>query len=217
MKIKTPSQFAKALGDEYSWRHKELLDYRLATRVTNLVAQRAMIRAGVPLAYAHWEGFIKCSTEILLNFVCHQNLRNSDLSDTYFAHSVKSQTLQFIESKRACAVEKTAGLIRDCQNLRADIRHKNYVDTESNLSSDIFEQVALSVGVNTSPYQHVYPYIDETILNSRNKIAHGEYLSHTMDEFQSLTDRVISLMYMYKTDIENLVVQKRYLKIPPAP
>lgn len=216
MKIRTPSQFTRELGNEYSWRHKELLDFRLTARATNLVSQKSMIRAGIPLAYAHWEGFIKSSTETLLNFICHQNLSNSDLSDTYFAHSVKAQTLQFLEAKRVSAVEKTAGLIRNCQHLKADIKHKNYVDTESNLSSSVFDQVALSVGINTTPYQYAYPYIDETILNSRNKIAHGEHLSLSLDEFHAITDRVIALMYMYKSDLENLVLQKTYLRNPPA-
>jgi hypothetical protein len=213
MKIRTASQFTYAIGDEFSWRHKELLDYRLLTRTSNDIVQRALIRAGVPLAYAHWEGFVKSGTELLLNFVNSQNLDNKTLADAYYAHSVKIKLTQTIESLRASAVIEAASFIRNAADKKAEIRHKNYVDTGSNLSSDVFEQIAGSVGIDTRPYKYLYPYIDETIVNNRNQIAHGEHLQLKMDDFHALVDRVADLIRAYKNDLENVVALKSYLLV----
>lgn len=210
MKIRTASQFFNAIGDEFSWRHKELLDFRLLMRTANSIAQKVLIRAGVPLAYAHWEGFIKSGTELLLNFVSQQNLQNKDLSDAYYTHSIKTYIAQLIESTRAINVTNAACFVRDSADKRAEIRHKNYVDTESNLSSDVFDQIARSIGIDVQSYKYLYPYIDESIVASRNKIAHGEFVELNPDDFHALIDRVSDLIRMYKTDLENIVANNSY-------
>lgn len=210
MRVRNSSQFIRFIGDEFSWRHKELLDIRLLARSVNLANQRTLIRAGVPLAYAHWEGFVKSSTELLLNFVSHQELQNNQLADPYFAHSVKTQIAIIMSSVTANTVIDAACLVRDAHSKKAEIRHKNYVDTKSNLSSEVFQQIAGSLGVNLGPYRHLYPYIDETIVNNRNKIAHGEFIQLSLTDFHALIDRVADLMRMYKTDLENIVVGDQF-------
>lgn len=206
MKIRSASHFINAIGDEFSWRHKELLDLRLLTRTSNLLNQRVLIRAGVPLTYAHWEGFIKTSSELMLNFVSNQGLQNKHLADVYFSHSVKTHITSILQSARAFSVTEAACFVRDAAEKKSDIRHKNYVDTGSNLKSDVFEQIAQSLGVNLEPYRHLFPYIDETIVNNRNKIAHGEFMQLTVTDFHALVDRVVDLLRMYKTDLENIVI-----------
>jgi len=210
MRVRSASQFIHAVGDEFSWRHKELMDLRLLTRSSNAVNQRVLIRAGVPLAYAHWEGFVKAGSELLLNYVSHQGLQNKELSDAYFTHSVKTYVAQFLESAKAVSATDAACFVRDSADKKAEIRHKNYVDTASNLSSEVFEQIASSLGVNMGPYRHLFPYINETILNSRNKIAHGEFIEVSMSDFHDLINRVSDLIRMYKTDLENIVIRNQF-------
>lgn len=210
MKIRNSSQFIRFIGDEFSWRHKELLDIRFLARSTNLGNQKMLIRAGVPLAYAHWEGFVKSATESLLNFISNQELQNNQLTDPFFAHSVKTQIAMVMSSTTAHTVIDAACFVRDAHNKKAEIRHKNYVDTKSNLSSEVFQQIAGSLGVNLGAYSHLFPYIDETIVNNRNKIAHGEFVQLSLADFHALVDRVADLLRMYKTDLENIVVSNQY-------
>ncbi len=200
------------VGDEFGWRRKELLDFRLHARTTNLIMQKIMIRAGVPLAYAHWEGFVKSGTELLLNFVSHQNLQNKDLTDVFFAQSLKTHINQLFGSSKATIVINAAVFTRESFDKTAVIKHKNYVDTESNLSSVIFEQIAKSVGIDTTRYEILYKYIDENVVHSRNQIAHGENLHLNISDFHSLIDRVTELLHMYKTDLENLVSSRAFIK-----
>lgn len=209
-RVRTSNQFLRVLGDEFARRRKELLDYRLHTRTTNLIIQQALIRAGVPLAYAHWEGFVKNGTEFLLNFVSHQNLYNKDLTDIFYAHSIKTHISQLVSSAKSSAVSEAVGFVRNCNEKRADIRHKNYVDTGSNLSSAVFDQIARSVDIDTSKYLFLFKYIDETIVHNRNQIAHGESLQLTISDFHTLIEKVNDLIYMYKTDLENTVITQRF-------
>ena len=212
MKIRTQSNFLNALNDEFLWRHKELLDFRFYARTTNSIFSKTLIRAGVPLAYAHWEGFVKNGTELLLNFVSHQGLKNIELADVYYVNSIKNNLTTLQTAHRSVAAISAACLIRDSHEALAKISHKNFVDTSSNLSSDVFEQLASSIGISTAAYLHLYPYIDESIVNQRNKIAHGEYLQLDLANFHALTDRVSDLLRMYKTDLENKVIDGSFRK-----
>ena len=49
----------ECIENEYQWRIKELSIFRNTILSTNGKQQEGMIRAGVALLYAHWEGFIK--------------------------------------------------------------------------------------------------------------------------------------------------------------
>ena len=69
MKIRTADQLQEVLDAEFSWRLKEIADIRSAAESAKLGSQKTLIRAGVALLYAHWEGFIKKSTTAYINYV----------------------------------------------------------------------------------------------------------------------------------------------------
>jgi len=86
------------------------------------------------------------------------------------------------------------------------------IDTESNLSSSVFENIALSIGIDPEPFKAKNNLIDESLLERRNTIAHGEYADLAPNDYRSLADEVIALMRDYKTAIENAAVQDKYLR-----
>jgi len=65
------------LDQDFAWRIKEL------TTIKNRIPQKkedlqdALIRAGITMLYAHWEGFIKNATEQYLNYVSLRRLKHS--------------------------------------------------------------------------------------------------------------------------------------------
>ncbi len=99
---------------------------------------------------------------------------------------------------------------------RADVVLSSAIDTKSNLNSDIFENIAMSIGVPVTQYDAYYKLIDESLPARRNKIAHGEYLDLNADDFRGLSDEVIKLLRMYKTDIENLASESAFKAAAPA-
>jgi MAE_28990/MAE_18760-like HEPN len=46
-------------------------------------------------------------------------------------------------------------------------------------------------------------HLDESLLKRRNKIAHGEFLDVTAEEWRELADEIIMMLRHFKTDLEN--------------
>lgn len=77
------------------------------------------------------------------------------------------------------------------------------INTESNLTSKVFSNIATSLNINISGYTSRFNLIDESLVHRRNKIAHGEFLDIGGPEFGDLLDEVLQIMREYKIDLEN--------------
>jgi hypothetical protein len=84
------------------------------------------------------------------------------------------------------------------------------IDTESNLTSKVFANIAASLDIDTSWYETKFNLIDESLVRRRNKVAHGDYLDLEPDDFLSLADEILGMMRCYKTDLENAASTAAY-------
>jgi hypothetical protein len=84
------------------------------------------------------------------------------------------------------------------------------IDTESNLTSKVFTNIATSLDIKVDNYETKFNLIDESLVKRRNNIAHGEYLELGGKEFDDLVDEVLFLMRSYKTDIQNAASLESY-------
>ncbi len=219
MKIRTLSQLQDALDRDISWRLKEIADLKLSVRSANSLSQSTLIRAGVPLLYAHWEGFVKNSTKSYILFVEGQRLKYEELASSFVVFGAKKHIRSLTESSRTsvniAAVEFFLVKMSERANFSSDL----LVNTKANLNSEVFENIILSVGIDPQPYQAKYNLIDASLLNHRNKIAHGENLELDPESYRKLADEVIILIRGLKTDIENAActgVYRRQIKTKQA-
>lgn len=203
-KIRTLTQLQDSLDKAFSWRLKEIADLKVAVKGSSSLGQATVVRAGVPLLYAHWEGFIKQSSQDYLSFVSCQRLTYGDLASCFVVFGAKKHLSTISGSHKASINIEVVDFFRRCSVERADLVLSNAIDTKSNLNSEIFENIALSIGIPVASYDAYYNLIDESLLSRRNKITHGEYLDLRADDFRGLADEVIKLLRMFKTDIENL-------------
>jgi hypothetical protein len=209
-KIRTIGDLQDALDKGLSWRIKEVLYVKGNAISAKSSAQATYLRAGVPLFYAHWEGFVKEASETYLEFVSNQNLRYRELASCFVVFGAKKHLANMINARRSSLNIEVVEFFRTSPEARANLALSNAVNTESNLSSTVFENIALSIGVKTGPYAAFANFIDKSLLDRRNKIAHGEYLDVDSSAFEKLADEVLILLRMYKTDIENLATLKAY-------
>jgi MAE_28990/MAE_18760-like HEPN len=98
----------------------------------------------------------------------------------------------------------------------AKMNMSSAIDTEANLTSKVFANIAASLDISISPYETKFKLIDESLVYRRNKVAHGVYLDLSPLDFEALADEVLQMMRSYKADIENAASLQSY-KRPSQP
>jgi RiboL-PSP-HEPN len=190
----------------------EIANLKLAVKQQTSLSEKTLVRAGITLLYAHWEGFVKAAAQAYLDFVNTQGLRYEELRDCFVALGVKKRLGELVEAKRSAVHVAAIDFIRTAMGDRAELKTKSAIDTESNLNSAVFENIAATIGLETAAYEARFHLIDESLLARRNRIAHGEYLDIDMDGWRHLADEVVSLMRQVKDDIENAASLSRFLR-----
>jgi hypothetical protein len=212
-KLQTLQLLQGYLDNEFSWRLKEIADVKMLARQAISFRQRTLVRAGVPLLYAHWEGFVKNSSLAYLNFVSCQGLSYRDLETCFVVFGVKRALADLTGSRKSKLNIEAAEFFRSRMDDHAILHLGHAVDTESNLKSDVFESIVVSLGIDPARYEPRYNLINESLLKRRNSIAHGEYVDLDNEEYRGLADEVLQLMRWYKTDVENAATLKDYKRV----
>jgi hypothetical protein len=202
-KIRTLDQLQDKLDSELGWRVKEILSLRTSIVSAKSLSQATMIRAGIALLYAHWEGFIKSSSVAYAEYVSTRGLKFKELIPCFVVLGLRGNLDLLGASKKALASQEALSFIQTKLSETATFNLTTAIDTESNLSSTVFENISYSIGIETSLYSSYYNLIDTSLLKRRNKIAHGEYLDINAAEWKSLSENVLNLLRSYKTDIQN--------------
>ena len=207
--IRTLYELQTALDKELSWRVKEIGTFNVASKSNNQQA-KYFVRAGVALVYAHWEGFIKSSSEIYLSYVGSRRLKYRDLKTCFALFGLKSKLSMLVESGKTIPNMGAFDFILEGMDDIAKMNLSSAVNTESNLTSKVFENIARSLDIDPSSYDTKFNLIDEGLVRRRNQIAHGEYLDISSRDFGELSAEIMSLMRLYKTDLENAASLETY-------
>jgi hypothetical protein len=207
--IRTLDQLQDTLDREMGWRVKEIGAFKVASKA-NAPERKFFIRAGVALVYAHWEGFIKSSSEHYLNFISNQGHTYQELKSCFAIFGLKAKLQTLTASRKAVANIAAFDFILSELDQPARMQMSTAIDTESNLTSTIFANIAGSLDISIGSYEMKFNLIDESLVSRRNQIAHGEYLDLGGKEFSDLVDEILQLMRDYKTDIQNAASMKSY-------
>lgn len=211
MKIRTVDDLLNYLDDEMAWRRKEIIELRkLATTAKDKKAD-VHVRAGIALLYAHWEGFVKNSANSYIAYLSFRKEKTRDLKDCFVALSVRLKLSEMGGSgKSSVAVPVVTHLLTTLDQPIS--LPKAGISAESNLNSEVFTNIAGWLGVDTTQYSTRFSLVDESLLAARNKIAHGEHLLISPSRFDTLAEQILEIMGWFKTDIENSVAQKSFLR-----
>jgi len=147
-KIRTANQLQDTLDNEFAWRLKEIHDIRVAARRADSASQKTFVRAGVALLYAHWEGFVKASAEAYVNYLACKGLRYEELRSCFVALGVKGHLNQIRSSAKSEVTVSALDFILTELGRRAELPMRDSVDTESNLSSAVFRNIAGWIGID---------------------------------------------------------------------
>lgn len=210
MSVVTPEHVSDRLTQSIAWRNKELHALLLQIkRAKNLEHQTVYLRSGVTVLYAHWEGFIRDSANVYLEFVINQRLKFDELTDPFKAAILQralvgQEAIQNIEKY----IDLLPKLFSDISNSKIPRRYE--VNTKSNLTSKVLREITISLGLDYTEYKTKEKIIDKMLVDLRNKIAHGRDSYPTYLDFISTFDEVVSMMRLFKNQIENAAILGDY-------
>lgn len=210
--IRTTEQLIDKIAQELVWRRKELTDLRsLVQEFRNQPLRlRVLIRSAVALLYAHWEGFVKASSSHYLEYVASTRLPYRRLAANFVGLTLRSKYIELGASEKISSGNALADFFCTALDCQASIPYKKIVDTKSNLSSNVLLDIIAALGLDASQFSTRLKFIDTNLVNPRNHIAHGEATNLSLDEYLVLHEEVLALIEIYRNEIENASVLRRY-------
>lgn len=203
MKLRTLGHLQDRLDQDLGWRIKEIAEIKLALKSARGLRETTLIRAGIPLLYAHWEGFVKSAAEAYIGFIALKRLSLGELASNFVALAAKTHLDELTHSNKSKLHINAVQFLRTQMSARAEIGYNTKVNTRSNLNSEVFDEIATTIGIDQARYFPRYNFLDSSLLARRNSIAHGEYLDLDIGTYSDLSDAVVTLLRWVKTDIEN--------------
>ena len=211
-KIRNTNELSDVLSDLLAWRKKEISTISLLIKDAKLDHIKELYyRTFIPILYAHWEGYAKEASNYYINYVSNQHLTYKDLATNFISISCYKEIRKTAESKQFHMYNSLVDFLILNQDDQARIPLEGSINTESNLSSKVLQNILFMIGISCdSNWTIKLPFIDGKLLYHRNKIVHGEY--HLIDEstFMELRNLVIYLLDLFKYSIENSASLKNY-------
>jgi hypothetical protein len=203
MRLQTAEDLNDALSGELAWRRKELHALKSLIRKNLGNSRDSLIRCGVTVLYAHWEGFVKTSATAYLEYVSRRQLRYAELRPNFVALALRPRLNAALSTSRIEVFSELIEILVTNVEEKTTIQWRNAVNTKSNLSSKVFREIVATLGLDYTGYASKEKLLDERLLHSRNIIAHGKYLLVDEDAFMELYDEVLEIMNHLRTQIDN--------------
>lgn len=182
---------------DLGWRKKEVSNLLLLETDDN---QLVIIKSTLLLLYSHWEGFIKNACKAYLEYISNKKINLNDLTDNFKAIALKgliqevhkssdtmtlSNELSFLEKVSGNST-KLFSVKKGFSSLEKD---KSIINTKDNLSLNVFKSILRIIGIDYSDSVDTKGiFIDEKLLGSRNKVAHGNKIEKVDSEFNLSID-----------------------------
>lgn len=210
MKVRTINELQDKLDNEIQWRKRELLDYKFVVEKNKTNSSIVpLIRGGIALGYAHWEGFVKNSASIYVSYISTKKIPLDKMKLNFLAltYMKKINKGNNIEECISLMQEVLSSNQKTCK-----IYDKDIIDTRSNLKLHVLNDILTSLGFEKHFFSSKESFIDKKLVEPRNDIAHGTYRDVDYEDFKIVHENVIPLMEYFKTLIENSVSQEDYKK-----
>lgn len=215
MKIRTVEALDRAINEEIVWRKRELTTtLQIAQKQSVLADQRASLRSGVLILYAHWEGWIKNVAQLYVRYVNTMSIPYELLSEAFLGNALKTK-MSAIEEATAPLIHNEFAIFMRTGLSKGAVLSEGLVRTESNLSSRVFFDILDRLGLERrSAYVLRANQIDTDLVHKRNSVAHGEYLDLQLSDFKSLRADILELLELFTDDVRNAASTGKHLLAP---
>lgn len=205
MRIQTVDQFLDKVSAERVWRIRELSSLRSQCYSPGLpeYAAKALCRSFIPIAYAHWEGFVKKTANYYLELVAMQGLRLGELNSAFMSlYLWKNCAASLSRGKVSSLVDVCDALMMRTEE-KVRIQYRDVISTNSNLDSKTLLEICSSLGLSFSAFETKALFIDLRLVGQRNHIAHGESQEVLKGDLDVIKNEVVLLIDLFRNEIEN--------------
>ena len=216
MKIKSIEKLEEKLEEDLSWRKKELIDIKtLIKDETNNIDNNILIRSGIALLCAHWEGYIRYVANMYVVYICNCKITANELKENFLALLLKKEILKNGKTDKTSIHTE---LISNIDSIKEKNFYIKYTDdnriikTNSNLSYDLFDEILKSIDIENK-YELKRNYIDYSLLKRRHEVVHGEKTDFEIEDFLSTFEIIIHILEEFKSQVINAAEKKMFLKI----
>lgn len=213
MKIRSKAELIDYLGGNKQERKRELISIAHDLSPKRGEPSGRIRRAAIVLAYAHWEGFVKDAARAYVRLVSHKSRSLSSLALSFQALACRQELVNAqTASRRIQPHLEVVKLLIDNRERSCQINAERAIDTESNLTSEVFKNICYCVGLDyTSDWVLDGPFIDEMFKN-RCEVAHGDLFIPETKYAQETIQFSIRAIDRFSTDIENAAIVEAFLR-----
>lgn len=218
MKIRDIENLEERVDRDFAWRKMELLQLKMAIENNNVaLSKKTLVRSGVALLCAHWEGFIRNVANYYVVYICSQKIKYKNLKENFLAFKIKKDVQLSGRSPKNSVHTK---FLLKLESLKEEVFYIKYddkpfqriINTDSNLNFELFDEIIKSIGLNNI-YKTKKNYIDNEMLKYRHEIVHGESYKDTEYNFTEVYNHVLSIMESFKSQVIEAAEKKEFLKI----
>ena len=210
----TKAELVQNTDADLIWRRREMTSFRAVVQDSDADQGRrpALLRAGIALLYAHWEGYVKRCGTWYLQFVANQRRKASELRTNFLAIKLKAHLAEASKSKKASACAELIEFFSSKLGDRLRIPYKGIVDTKANLSSTVLRDIVWTLGLEMAPYETKCHFIDTSLVERRNRIAHGDGLDITVVDYLAIHGEVMTLLDTFRNQIQNAALTDGFIR-----
>lgn len=199
MKIKTIEKLQDKIDEEMAWRKKELLSFRQLVE-SNTDSQKTLIRAGVALLCAHFEGLIRMSSNYYVVFISCKKIPVAQIQNSFMALKFKKKMIECSKTEKSSVHKTLFDKIDEIKDKYFEINFSEddlIIKTESNPSSEKVSEIMSILGLDFGVFESKKHYIDSRLLAQRHKIVHGEKIELSLEDFTETFDIIMQIMEDY--------------------
>jgi hypothetical protein len=211
MKPYDPSGFSLLVTEDYTWRVREISDLKQVIRLSGQSYGSVARKAALALVYAHWEGYVLFVASAYLSYIAMRKLKFATLMPSLQAVRLSSNIQQWQNQRDTIGLR--LNIIETIKAIEQDQFKKvpvGAVDTGGNLNFERFSDICKVLMIDPNKIVSDQEFLDSEIVGTRNKIAHGDYIVVTDERLLKASDFVLELMRIFRTDVENCVLGKRF-------
>lgn len=214
IKIKNVEQLEEILMGDLAWRKKEMLSLKLLIE-KDKVNEPILLRAGMALLCAHFEGFIKKASNCYIGYVAEQKLKYKELKNSFAAIKMDKEFENCAKSEKNSVHTK---LLNKYDNLaeskfqeKYDLDHP-YISTHSNPKIEELKEIMSVLGIESDIFETKANYIDSSLLANRHKVVHGDKTDFDKEDFMTTFNIIMPLIEEYERLIISSIEEQKYLK-----